>query len=214
LSEFCNDRDIEICAVKTQFSSFKLCVLSVHRSPSGSLMHFLSSLDTILSRLYNNSLNIIIFGDFNINYLESSNYKLQLDSLLAIYNLHSVVDFPTRITSSSCTAIDNIFLNKHINLDFAIQSCPSGLSDHDAQILTLNDLKIHKPPTHHFTRRVINDSTIFEFQLNLSYESWGNVFNGDDVDTIFNNFLNTYLRIFYHTFPLKNVKARTIINHG
>ena len=28
------------------------------------------------------------------------------------------------------------------------------------------------------------------------------VFNSNDVDTIFNNFLNTYLRIFYHTFPL------------
>jgi hypothetical protein len=149
-------------------------------------MQFLSSLDTILSRLYNNSLNIIICGDFNINYLESSNYKLQLDSLLATYNLHSVVDSPTRITSSSCTAIDNIFLNKHINIDFAIQACLNGQSDHDAQIVTLNDLKIHKPATHHFTRRVINDSTIFEFQLNLSYESWDNVFNGDDVDTIFN----------------------------
>ena len=99
--------------------------------------------------------------------------------------------------------IDNIFINKHINIDFSIQSCPNGLSDHDAQILTLTDIKIQKPSTHHLTRRIINDTTISEFQLNLSYESWDNVFNGDDVDTIFNNFLNTYLRIFYHPFPLK-----------
>jgi len=60
-----------------------------------------------------------------------------------------------------------------------------------------------KPSAHHLTRRIINYSTISEFQLNLSYESWDNVFNGDDVDTVFNNFLNTYLRIFCHTFPLK-----------
>ena len=39
-------------------------------------------------------------------------------------------------------------------------------------------------------------TSISEFQLNLSYVSWDNVFNGDDVDTVFNNFLNTYLRIF------------------
>jgi len=116
-----------------------------------------------------------------------------MDSLLASYNLHSVVDFPTRITTSSCTAIDNIFINKHINIDFSIQSCPNGLSDHDAQILTLTDIKIQKPSAHHLTRRRINDTTISEFQLNLSYESWDNVFNGDGVDTIFNNFLNTYL---------------------
>jgi len=103
-------------------------------------MHFLSSVDTILNRLYNNSVNIIICGDLNVNYLENSNNKLQLDSLLASYNLHSAVDSPTRITTSSCTEID-----KHINIDFFIQSCPNGLSDHDAQILTLTDIKIQKP---------------------------------------------------------------------
>jgi hypothetical protein len=41
--------------------------------------------------------------------------------------------------------------------------------------------------------------TICEFQLNLSYESWDNVFNGDDEDIVFNN----YLRIFNHAFPIK-----------
>jgi len=76
---------------------------------------------------------------------------------------------------------------------------PNGLSDHDAQILTLNDIRIHKPTVHYLTKRTINDSTILEFQLNLSYGSWDNVFNGDDVDTVFNNFL----RIYNHAFPLK-----------
>jgi hypothetical protein len=112
------------------------------------------------------------------------------------------VDFPTRITNSSCSAIDNIFINKHINMGLSIQSCPNGLSDHDAQILTLNDIQIQKPPAHHLTRRIINDSYYIRIPTKLGYDSWDNVFNGDDVDTIFHNFLNTYLRIFYHTFPL------------
>jgi len=80
---------------------------------------------------------------------------------------------------------------------------PNGLSDHDAQILTLDDIRIHKPTVHYLTKGTINDSTILEFQLNLSYGSWDNVFNGDDVDTVLNNFLNTYLRIYNHAFPLK-----------
>ena len=176
--------------------------MSVYRSASGKSMHFLNSLDSILNRLYNNALNIIICGDININYLENSKNKLLLDSLLASYNLHNVVDIPTRITHNSLSAIDKIFINKHINIDFSIQSCPYGLSDHDAQILILNDIQILKPPAQHLTRRKINDFTISEFQLNLSHESWDNVFNDDDVDTIFNNFLNTYLHIFHHTFPL------------
>jgi hypothetical protein len=96
--------------------------------------------------------------------------------------------------------------------DFSIQPCPNRLSDHDAQILTLNDIRIHKPTVHYLTNRTINDSTILEFQLNLNYESSDNVFNGDDADTIINNFLNTYLRIFNHAFPLKKCQHNS--NHG
>jgi hypothetical protein len=103
-------------------------------------------------------------GGFNISYLENSNSKFQLDSLLASYNLHSTVNFPARITNNSSTAIDNIFINKHINKDYSIQSCPNGLSYHNAQILALNDIKIQKPTAHYLTRRIISNFTISEFQ--------------------------------------------------
>ena len=44
-----------------------------------------------------------------------------------------------------------------------------------------------------------------EFQNSLSCESWDQVFGGNDVNKIFNSFLNNYLRIFYATFPLKKL---------
>jgi len=198
----CHEQDIEICAVKLHLAFATVCILSVYRSPTGNFLLFLHTLDSILDRLFTNSLNIIICGDFNINYLGESANKLKLNSLLASCNLHSTVDFRTRITSSSSTAIDNIFINKHLNIGFSIRSCSNGLSDHDAQILTLNGIKTHKFPACNIIHRIINDSALLDFKLNLSYESWENVFNSKDVDTIFNNFLNTYLRIFHYTFPL------------
>jgi exonuclease III len=76
LSEFCIDQDIEICAIKLHFSFGNFCIMSVYRAPSGNFIHFLSSLDSILNQLYNNSSNFIICGDFNINYLDNSNGKL------------------------------------------------------------------------------------------------------------------------------------------
>jgi len=79
---------------------------------------------------------------------------------------------------------------------------PNGLSDHAAQILILNDIKIQNLKAHHYTKRLINEFTISEFKLNLSYESWDEIFI-ENVDSVFNSFLNTYLRIFYHSFPLK-----------
>jgi len=48
-----------------------------------------------------------------------------------------------------------------------------------------------------------------QFQKSLSYELWDQVFDGNDVNKIFNSFLNTYLRIFYATFPLKKINNGT-----
>jgi hypothetical protein len=40
--------------------------------------------------------------------------------------------------------------------------------------------------------------------LQLSYESRDEIFEGKDVNLIFNSFLNTYLRIFIASFPIIN----------
>jgi exonuclease III len=109
LSNFCHEQDIEICAVKLDLAFATVCILSVYKPPTGNFLLFVSTLDSILGRLFTNSLKIIICGDFNINYIEDSANKLKLDSFFAFYNLHSTVDFSTRITSRSSTAIDKIF---------------------------------------------------------------------------------------------------------
>jgi len=67
----------------------------------------------------------------------------------------------------------------------------------------LDELKIQNSREHHYTKRLINEITISDFKLNLSYLSWDEIFTEDSVDSLFNSFLNTYLRIFYHSFPFK-----------
>jgi hypothetical protein len=43
---------------------------------------------------------------------------------------------------------------------------------------------------------VVNDVTINEFITNLSSEDWELIYNGGDVDSKFNSFLNIFLKIF------------------
>ena len=54
-------------------------------------------------------------------------------------------------------------------------------------------------------------NSINEFKDKLSSELWQNVFENvnNDVDTIFNSFLNTYSQIFYSCFPKKTVNVST-----
>ena len=54
--------------------------------------------------------------------------------------------------------------------------------------------------------RIIDSNTINIFVLRLSYENWENVFLEENVNKIFNNFLNTYLKIFYASFPIVKLK--------
>jgi len=59
-----------------------------------------------------------------------------------------------------------------------------------------------------FYKRLINQTTIDDFLFKLSLETWASVFEGNGVNTIFNSFLNIFLRHFYSSFPLIKVYKR------
>jgi len=79
--------------------------------PTGDVTHFLNTLETAIDQLYNNITNIILCGDFNINYLSDNKKKQTLNSLLTSYSLYSIIDFPARTNNTTSTTIDNIFIN-------------------------------------------------------------------------------------------------------
>jgi len=53
--------------------------------------------------------------------------------------------------------------------------------------------------------RTINEHTINDFLNKLSYETWDTIFSTDDVNKMFNSFVDSYLKMFYFSFPLKRV---------
>ena len=82
---------------KVSFGILNKCVLTLYRAPSRNFSRFLLKFVTILQFLYTPTLHIIICGDININYLMESEKKNQLDNLLLLYNLTSIVEFPARV---------------------------------------------------------------------------------------------------------------------
>lgn len=76
------EKDLEICALKLHISSTCLPVMCVYRSPSGNF-YFLKQLALVLNKLYKISTNIVLGGDFNINFLEKSSKVLLLESVIS-----------------------------------------------------------------------------------------------------------------------------------
>jgi hypothetical protein len=128
---------------------------------------------------------------------------------LASYNLTSTVYLPTRIQNNSATAIGNIFINTSKFDDYIISPIVNGLSDHNAQLITLNDINLKfLNNTPRFTRN-IDKHGILDFQIKLSLETLDNVFENNNVNSTYNFFLNTHLRVFYSCFPLRKLITKT-----
>jgi hypothetical protein len=119
--------------------------------------------------------------------------------MLRTYNLMGTVNFSTRITKNTATLIDNIFINNDRN--YNVKPCVNGLSDHDAQLIIIKNGTAVKKTRISVNMREINKDTISEFQFLLSWEQWEDIIVNDNVNSMFNNFLNTYLRCFYASFP-------------
>jgi len=72
LDKFCKEQDIEACAVRINLSSLTIYIISIYRSPTENFLHYLHTLESILTFLHNNTIAIIIRRDFNINYLNDN----------------------------------------------------------------------------------------------------------------------------------------------
>jgi exonuclease III len=209
IRELCIDKAMEACAVKCKFLSSIFCILAIYRSPSSNFSLFITQLETVIKKIYKPNLQMLVCGDFNINYLVDNNKKQQLNYMLQSFNLYSVVHFPTRSSTTTQTLIDNIFIDTTKFENYTILPVFNGLSDHDGQLLSLHQQALYCKSTNpnHKIIRTFNKFSLDEFKIRLSYEIWEDVFNTEDnnIDNMFNTFANTYLQIFYACFPNKKI---------
>jgi hypothetical protein len=91
------------------------------------------------------------------------------------------------------SALDNISVTKNENYIICFRI--NGLLDHDANIIELNNFNIQEQ--YYNKTQIIgnfNECIITDFKTKLSFETWDDIFEGNDVNAVFNNFLHTYLR--------------------
>ena len=138
---------------RLKITPIQLIILAIYRSLSGNFTNFLRNLDSILNTWHSNIVELVICGDINIKYLENCNKRQQLDALLQTYNLIGTVSFPTRKSKASTTAIDNIFRTRTKN--YNINPHINGLSDHEAQIIMVENMVPTKQTNKITTKRDI-----------------------------------------------------------
>ena len=110
--------------------------------------------------------------------------KQELNDILNLYNLVSVINFPTRVKNNSRSAIDNTFIDTTQFGMYTMGSIANGLSGHDAQMLELHVVNLNRKRNDYktITIRKTNFNWISEFKDKMSSELWQNVFDNDNKD--------------------------------
>lgn len=164
-----------------------MCVILIcYRSPSGDVNVFFDKMLEILNYLYRPHANLIICGDFNFDLYKNLNFK-SMCSLMSCFNCCPMVSWPTRVSNTSCTLIDQIFLN-FINHG-TCYVFDNEISDHRTIFLELDTFS-KKETLSNKTEigRSFNDLNLHNFENSLKNEDWSYVYTLNDFGEAFTLF--------------------------
>jgi exonuclease III len=119
-----------------ELSECKITLVCIYRAPDRNFREFLSKLELVIQKLTMKGRQLILCGDWNLNFLQENVKLIELKSLLQVYNLVNTVDLPMRIRKNTKSLIDVIIINNS-NYTKPSEIMDLGLSDHYAQVLSL-----------------------------------------------------------------------------
>jgi hypothetical protein len=196
------EKEFECCLVNFKADDFSFVLGCVYRTPKYCYLNgFLEKLENLLEILFVKFKYVVLVGDININVLEHNSVYNKFCNILSMYNMRYMVNFPTRITETCKSAIDNCLTNIDVN-----KICTSGIrteiSDHDGQITEILDVNINawkKEKIKKYCRKFSKEN-IDLFSKYLLSESWFNVYQSP-VDKKYDSFSNLFLYYFNMCFP-------------
>ena len=187
--------------IKCQNNSF--LISCIYRHPNGNIEHFINQLSQTLQKIPMDS-NCIIGGDLNIDLLNITHKDvLSYTTELASHNFLPRIVLPTRITDSSCTLIDHMFLKlskKYRDLDITAGNVFAEITDHLPIFMSIrfkSTITTKRPMI-----RIINDRSLLNFKMKCSNFEWERLNGMLHVDDKFNFLQDNLVSAFNEAFPL------------
>lgn len=203
LKKFCFEKHIEVCGLTYKCGrDTEILILACYRSPTGNVDVFFNAIIDVLDFLYKPGRDVFLCGDFNFNsYNNSEDFKKFCD-VLSNFNLVPRVGWPTRVSGTSVSTLDHIFVNSNDN-GFACV-LDNNVSDHRSIFYELNVAERVNLNTSCW-RRFFSDETIMNFQRDLSNENWNKLYMEYNLNSAFELFYNIFIYHFNVNFPLKKL---------
>ena len=177
---------LEVCNKR----SGQILVLCTVYKPSGDGKLFVDSLCQYLLQVTNRrGVDVIVCGDFNVDLLTVGENALSFDFLNRMHGLSfiPVISKPTRVTNTSATLIDNIFISTPALYTSGIFA--TDISGHFPIFVKINDYFQHQANSVTENKvvkyRLINENTVSALKDRLCGIDWDTVINNNDSNIAF-----------------------------
>ena len=199
------ERPIETLCIEIKYSNRSILLTSVYRPPnndSDSIQHWLSNMEESMYTIY------ILMGDININIMSDKKDKLQESwiSLTTNIQLNQIIKEPTRVTNTSETLIDHIYVSDDLPVLYS-SPIKYSISDHFPvfAVFKMTNIDYNKNDGRHktITYRKYNNFNSATFLSDLQNAPW--LTNGAEnisMDQYLQSFISTFTKIIDKHLPL------------
>ena len=188
---------MECVTIEVENKSFNMdknmIVSVIYRPPNTETGVFVETINAFIEKIKPENKYCYLMGDYNINILNFATHSATADFVDSMYSygFFPLINWPTRITTSSATIIDNIFTN---NLFHAGASC---------QGILVTDISDHLPIFHiNCCQKISQESDIFVSTRNFSFhnrQSFQNALDETDWEEIYTERLHeVLLKVYQH----------------
>ena len=169
--------------------SKKLVIGNIYRPPRDNLENyktFIKNMDEILIDLQQRNSEVVISGDFNIDLLRINSKTIVHEYFETFISNGFLpkISLPTRLTETSATLIDNIYVKLSSNFSESTAGIlRTNISDHQPCFVTLDYLNMSATPQKYITIKTKSTSAINNFIQDLENScSLQNFNNNPEVD--------------------------------
>ena len=188
-----------------------IVVGSIYRPPNTNHSEFMDHYTELIRKIKNENKEIILGMDHNLDFLKSEIHKptAMFIARNLEHDLISCITRPTRITKTSATLIDNIFIDRKYQEVYKSDVLLDNISDHLPCRVIITDRLIRKKMNKKITTRDTRKSRIDNLKVELEKENWS-VDENKDINECCNVLHNKLSRLAEEHLPVitKNVSSQ------
>ena len=185
---------------------------SIYHPPNTCPKDFCTSYQNLLNIIKKEqNKNIILRMDHNLDLLKINSH-VETQKFLDINfeaDMYPCITWPTRITKTSATLIDNIFINKELHNSFDACILVHDLSNHLPCIVNIHDIKNDNNEQLVFESHTLSNDNIQKINQLLMTTDWSQL-HGTDLNKAFQEFQN---KLDYCLNKIAPIKRKIIPSH-